>query len=89
MLGAEGAGEGLEFLAMGVVELSLCTRAGGGLGRVRPFDAAGVIVAGGAHCVQIVDVTVLKIVDTVKELWTIILEPDVIVFMTGHVVRVV
>lgn len=89
MLGAEGTGEGLELSATGEVELSLCTGAGGEFGRVRPVDAAGVEAAGGTHFVQIVDVTVLKIVDTVKELWTIVLEPDVIVFVTGHVVRVV
>lgn len=89
MLGAEGTGEGPELSATGEVELSLCPGAGEELGRVRPVDAAGVEAAGGTHFVQIVDVTVLRIVDTVKELWTIVLEPDVIVFVTGHVVRVV
>lgn len=84
MLGAEGAGEG----APGEVELSLCTGAGelGGIGLV---EAAGVEAGGATHLVQIVDVTVLKIVDTVKELWTVEIVPDMIVVVTGHVVRVV
>lgn len=88
MLGVEGGGEGPEFSATGEVELSLCTGAGE-VGRVGPVEAAGVEAGGAIHFVQTVDVTVLRMVDTVKELWTIEVEPDLIVFVTGQVVRVV
>jgi hypothetical protein len=47
-------------------------------------------VAGGAiHLVQIVEVMVLKIVDTVFEVLIIRLVPDVTVLVTGQVVTVV
>lgn len=87
ILGAEGTGAGPELSATGEVELSLCT----GIGEleVGPVEAAGVEAGGATHFVQTVDVTVLRIVDTVKELWTIEVVPDLIVFTTGHVVRVV
>lgn len=87
MLGAEGTGVGPGLSATGEVELSPCTGVGG-LG-VEPVEATGVETGGATHFVQIVDVTVLRIVDTVKVLWTIEIVPDVIVFVTGHVVRVV
>lgn len=47
-------------------------------------------VAGGAtHLVHTVEVMVLTIVDTVFEVWTIRVVPDVTVSVTGHVVTVV
>ena len=44
---------------------------------------------GSTHLVQIVEVTVLKIVDTVLEVWIISRVPDVTVLITGQVVTVV
>lgn len=49
----------------------------------------GVEDGGAIHFVQIVEVTVLTIVDTVKELTTILCVPEVTVLVTGQVVRVV
>lgn len=88
MLGWEGIGEGPELSAAGYVELLPCTGAGE-LGIVGLIEAAGVEAGGATHFVQIVDVTVLKIVDTVKVLWTIKSVPDFMVFVTGQVVTVV
>ena len=47
------------------------------------------VVRGAAHLVQMVEVMVLKIVDTVFELWIISRVPDVTVLVTGQVVTVV
>lgn len=70
--------------ATGVVELSNGT--GTEIGRL---EAAGVDGFGATHFVQTVDVTVLRIVEMVKELWTTWLPPEVIVFSTGQVEIVV
>lgn len=47
------------------------------------------VVGGATHLVQIVEVMVLKIVDTVFEVWIISRVPDVTVLVTGQVVTVV
>ena len=51
--------------------------------------AADLEGCGAMHFVQIVETTVFTTVDTVKELLTISLVPDVTVFVTGQVVKVV
>ena len=52
-------------------------------------EAAGVEDGGATHFVQTVEITVLTIVETVKELSTILRVPEVTVVVTGQVVRVV
>jgi hypothetical protein len=52
-------------------------------------EAVTVDDCGAIHFVQIVETTVFTIVDTVKELSTISFVPEVTVFVTGQVVRVV
>lgn len=47
------------------------------------------VAEGATHLVQMVEVTVLKMVDTVFELWIISRVPDVTVLVTGQVVTVV
>lgn len=53
------------------------------------IGTTGVGDGGATHFVQIVDVTVLTIFDTVKELSIIVCVPEVTVLITGQVVRVV
>lgn len=62
--------------------------AGGEIGLVVAGGGAKVS-AGGAHRVQIVEVEVLVMVETVVIVCTKVVSPDVIVFVTGQVVRVV
>jgi hypothetical protein len=52
-------------------------------------DAPGVDGFGAIHFVQMVETTVSTTVETVNELWIISLVPEVTVFVTGQVVRVV
>lgn len=59
--------------------------AGGG---AKVFAGGGAKVsAGGAHWVQIVEVEVLVMVETVVIVCTKVVSPEVIVFVTGQVVR--
>lgn len=62
--------------------IGVATVAGGGAGVP---DAGG----GGTHWVQMVEVEVLVIVETVVITCTEVISPEVIVFVTGHVVTVV
>lgn len=50
---------------------------------------AACVLGGAIHLVQIVEVTVLRITDTVCVTRMLLLLPEVIVSVTGHVVRVV
>ena len=74
-LGGEETCEDAELPIGGAIELSV--------------EATGVEDGGAIHFVQIVETTVWTIVDTVKELSTISSVPEVIVLVTGQVVRVV
>lgn len=59
------------------------------LGGTDTLEAARVEGFGATHFVHTVEVIVLRIVETVNELCTIWVLPDVTVFVTGQVVRVV
>ena len=50
---------------------------------------AACVLGGATHLVQIVEVMVLNIVETVRVVRMTLLLPDVMVLVTGHVVRVV
>lgn len=50
-------------------------------------SCVGAGVGGATHLVQMVDVMVLKTVETIDPVWMIWLPPEVAVCVTGHVVR--
>lgn len=52
-------------------------------------DSTGEETGCGTHLVQTVEVLVLVIVETVVVVWVVVRLPLVIVFVTGHVVKVV
>jgi len=75
-------------LSVGEADTPSCVDAGVvSAGELEVPSCVGAFVGGATHLVQMVDVMVLKMVETVDPVLMIWLPPEVAVCVTGHVVR--
>lgn len=88
-----GTGAGTEVVRIGIDTLGLSGELtevlDSGTGIVVIGTSGAVEASGGTHCVQTVEVLVIKTVDIVDVVSTKVVLPLVTVLVTGHVVNVV